>query len=115
MCGLDLEYCEVFDETKRKARKDHKCDCCGGSIVRGSTYLKHFSVFDGDITSEKICAACFEDREMFAKEHNHMKPTPGYTRELIREYLYERGSFKRMLLWARMLRRMDKRRLAATE
>lgn len=110
MCYIEFDLCEVWDEREiTKARKTHKCDCCRGIIDKGCKYWRHFSKFEGEITSEKICLACQHDREVFAKAHENMRPCPSATKEMVHECLHEREDFKQMLQWARMLRRMDNR------
>lgn len=85
MCSIDLEPCSVWDESEVKsARKVHTCDCCGGRIEPGSSYLRHFSVFDGDVTTEKCCASCRAARDEF-RDHHGTVGTPGYTMQLLME------------------------------
>ncbi len=49
MCEIDFDgTCSVWRENTRKARKEHRCSCCGGTIRVGKTYLDHFSVYEGD-------------------------------------------------------------------
>lgn len=92
MCDLDLESCTVFDETLiKKAKKDHKCDCCDGPIPKGTSYLKHFSVYDGSVTCEKQCPACTTMVQEFTKVHKQ-HTNPSYMPELLRECMvYEHG------------------------
>lgn len=110
MCYLDLEPCEVFDERERRARKEHKCDCCHGLILKGQKYHSHFSIFENEITSEKICEKCYADREKFAKEHDNMRTTPGYTYEAITECYHESDGWREKVKWKRILKRMDRRK-----
>lgn len=77
MCVIDLEPCEVWRETKCKARKVHRCSCCRRAILPGEEYLQHFSVFEGDPTSAKCCAECERDRLEFARAHDGSLCTPG--------------------------------------
>ena len=86
MCVIECEdYCDVFTETTVKARKRHKCDCCKGPIEPGQTYLKHFSVFDGQVTSEKMCCQCEVDRKSFCDAHGNILWPPGSVVEMVRE------------------------------
>lgn len=89
MCLIDLEPCSVWREEPRKARKDHKCDGCWAVIAVGQKYLSHFSVLDGDATSEAMCSACEAARKEFADVHG-TSPTPGFMVELLRECIGER-------------------------
>lgn len=82
MCDIDLEPCEAWSETSRRARKLHECDCCGGDIHPGETYVAHFSKFEGEVFFEKQCAACEATVIVFAKEHGQ-RSRPGYNHELI--------------------------------
>ena len=107
MCQIDVDnYSEVWHEQEVKARKQHVCDGCNGLIAKGSKYTKHFSIFDGQVTSEKCCAACDVDRAEFSKHHEYWMPSPGCLRELVEECLGERESLPMMLKWARVLRRI---------
>jgi hypothetical protein len=78
MCVIDFdEYCTVWQENTRKARKAHKCSCCRRQIEPGETYLTHFSIFDGNCNSEKCCSDCEKDREEFAAAHGGVLTNPG--------------------------------------
>ena len=39
-----------LDEVTVKARKEHQCFCCGGSILKGETYIRRTGVDDGIMT-----------------------------------------------------------------
>jgi hypothetical protein len=73
MCHIynDGDVCQVWRETEVRARKAHKCNACHRTIAAGETYLKHFSVYDGDCTDEKACKECKESREAFLAEPDH--------------------------------------------
>jgi len=113
MCDLDLESCTVFDETLvKKAKKDHECDCCGGPIPKGTSYLKHFSVFDGSVTSEKQCPACTKMVEEFTKVHKQ-HTNPSYMPELLREcmvYEHGEGNLEMANKWKAELQAIKKRK-----
>ena len=94
MCDLDLEPCEIWNEKKRKAQKSHECDCCGRMIRPGEIYLVHFSVYDGDTTSEKVCAECWQQwvqQQIRVINHYGLRPALkedrerlyGFTREFL--------------------------------
>lgn len=70
MCSIELEPCEVWEESEVRARKEHVCDACGVTILKGARYVRHFSVYDKEPTHEKCCAACEEIRERFRGEHD---------------------------------------------
>jgi hypothetical protein len=71
MCeiGDDDGYASVWSEKQRRARKQHRCTSCGGSIRPGDLYLNHFSIFEGDATSARLCAACDGSRDEFSHAH----------------------------------------------
>jgi predicted RNA-binding Zn-ribbon protein involved in translation (DUF1610 family) len=83
MCDIGLESAELWHETPRKARKNHKCSSCGGIIHPKATYTVHFSIYEGAATSEKICDPCREARAEFADAHDGVSPTPGYFPQLL--------------------------------
>jgi hypothetical protein len=45
----------------------------------------HFSIFEGERLSEKLCGDCEEDRAEFAKAHGSQLPTPGGFRMLLED------------------------------
>lgn len=85
MCAIDLEPCAVWREKLRTARRDYRCACCGGPIRAGERYLDHFSVFEGNATSERMCNACDRDADVFAAAHDGMRCTPNYLPTMLRE------------------------------
>lgn len=91
MCYIDLEPCEVWNEAARKARKEHKCACCERTIRKGETYLVHFSVFEGDATSEKMCDECDTDRVTFGDNHGGVRGSPGYFKVMLADCIAEDG------------------------
>lgn len=56
----------VYDETIRRARKDHACSACGLTIRSGDLYCQVFWVFDGAAGSVKRCGRC-------QKMHEHLR------------------------------------------
>lgn len=79
MCEIydDGDYCTIWNERERKARKPHRCSCCRSTIQPGTVYIVHFSLFDGDATSEKMCVECVADRQAFADAHGGILFNPG--------------------------------------
>lgn len=49
----------LIGESKRTAKKAHKCDCCGGQIGKGEVYTKQSFFFDGYV-HWKQCSSCEE-------------------------------------------------------
>jgi hypothetical protein len=69
MCALDLEPCDLWVESEHRARTAKRCSCCGGPINVGDRYVKHFSKYDGEVTSNKMCKPCEADRDAFGEAH----------------------------------------------
>lgn len=114
MCEIEIEGSEVFIEEPIKARKNHACGCCGGQILKGEIYTRHFSVHFGEINSQKMCAACKKERDEFVDEHDVI-PCPDNFLEMLDECVQSRESFSQMLHWSRMARRIENRRPARGE
>jgi hypothetical protein len=104
VCDISLEQCELWSETKRKARKEHQCSCCRRVIRPGEEYLVHFSVLQGDPNSAKCCAECVRDRLTFADAHGGTLCTPGYLPHMLRECISEEPETADQ--WGPMLERM---------
>lgn len=58
MCSCDLEQPSVFEETRRKARKEHRCNSCRGAIQAGEEYIATFGIWDGTPGRYKRCLDC---------------------------------------------------------
>jgi hypothetical protein len=89
VCFVDLDPCEVWREYHRTARKGHTCSCCRRAILKGETYLVHFSIFERRPTSEKCCGECEADRKAFADAHGGTLCTPSFLLEMLRECVGE--------------------------
>lgn len=100
MCTVELETCDLWSETTRRARKAHRCSCCRQAIQSGQTYLVHFSVFEGEITAEKMCGRCEAFRAEFAAAHgDELIPTPSYFPQMLADCIAdgERARWEPML------------------
>lgn len=108
MCEIDdLDPCEVWSETTRRAAKAHVCDCCGGSIRPGDPYIRHFDVFDHSTASEKLCCACSNSRKIFCEAHfGGRSCSPSNLIELLRDCFAENGDPR----WGKMLEAMNLRK-----
>jgi hypothetical protein len=110
VCYIDLEPCQVWTETQRKARKKHKCDCCGRVIKPGETYTRNFNKFDGVVSYSKGCAECIADRLTFAKAHSGQLFPPDSLKEMLEQCIYDDeddgdddGAYTDPLRWHKML------------
>lgn len=65
----DGEPIVVDDTTRRRARKDHKCQCCSETIPRTHIYFRQFVVWDGTTDTIKRCARCQTLYEALVKSH----------------------------------------------
>lgn len=90
MCVIEVDgYCTVWREQARNARKRHKCNCCGGTIEPGMTYIDHFSIYDGNSTAAKCCLACEDDRKEFAAAHGGYRSDPWYFPQTVADCIGE--------------------------
>lgn len=122
MCQIDLDDpCTVWNEQLvGRARKEHVCDQCGGVIIAGSSYFRHFSISDGEPTNEARCLPCETITCAFQREHRY-RFTPASMRVMLEECLQEESFYgydedERLelsdpgLRWKHALREMDTRR-----
>lgn len=63
------ESAEVYICKHPKARKDHKCCECGGTILKGETYNKHSGIWEDRPNSFKVCTDCDKLREKIGLEN----------------------------------------------
>jgi len=114
MCQIDNdEPATLWEEDVVIARKQHVCRCCRGLIRAGQPYTKHFSLFDGDVTSEKKCAACSLMAEEFLAAHG-VYFAPSQMPEALQTCIWEEeheGEEGRVMAakWKRHLRNMERR------
>lgn len=52
------ETYSVYDESLRRARKEHRCSACREKISAGHSYTRVAIVFDGEAETVKRCARC---------------------------------------------------------
>lgn len=50
--------CDIWTRKRQRARKAHKCDCCGEPIERGHIYATHFTLYEGTTEYVKRCLRC---------------------------------------------------------
>jgi hypothetical protein len=110
MCFVDLDPCEVWRETERKARKSHRCSCCSSVIAAGDVYLVHFNVFEGAATNEKMCFPCRDDRKEFADGHEGTLCSPGWLMTMVSDCS---SDYPEDAQWRAMLERIRGRMNAA--
>ena len=97
MCDINLDVCQVWRETKHRARKPHRCACCRVSIQVGQEYISHFSVFDNEATSEALCLPCQADRADFTAAHSELTPAPSAFYQMLLDCIDENAEDNRWL------------------
>jgi hypothetical protein len=60
------ETCTVWNETDRRARKEHVCDECREPITRGELHKYITSLFDGHWDTYRMCLLCDEIGDHFS-------------------------------------------------
>lgn len=58
----------LIHETTQKAAKRYVCIWCGESILPGNTYVREFSVYDGDTQKHKWHPECRGASEEYFRE-----------------------------------------------
>lgn len=93
MCSLDLDPCDLWSETRiGRARKEHRCDCCGGPICVGSPYTRIFMVAEGYASTETECDGCSLIAVLFKAAHR-MRPNPSSLYDMLSECFDEDSFF----------------------
>ena len=117
MCDFDVdEYCELWRETTHRARKVHQCSCCEGAINKGSSYKKIFTIFDGHVSSEKVCILCEEAAEDFQSKHG-ARLVPSEMHSVIEECVIEsvrENDVQNTKYWGQYLKFMNRRKKEQT-
>ena len=70
------EIPECYGYENRKARKQHTCCECLGTIQPGERYHYHHGVWDGEAMSYKVCADCEALRADLDRDTPHDECTP---------------------------------------
>ncbi len=110
MCDIDIdETCDVWVEKTVKARKEHQCHSCHLTIEPGKEYLRLFAVFEGQVSTEKICASCRRDFEAFKAEHNQYY-YPSQVDLMLQNCIDDAETFLESAKWRRRLKQLERRR-----
>ncbi len=91
MCDFGGEAATLWVRKYPKARKDHRCEACGGVIKPGRRYLVLFSIFEGSAASAKCCLPCDRISQKFGKEHE-LTPYPTALVDSLQECIDEEPS-----------------------
>ena len=87
MC--DCEMPTVFNESKRKAKKQHTCCECDRFISKGESYFMLQGLWDGQWRNYKQCVDCHEIGNKYQDETRECYPISGLIQELINSDLIE--------------------------
>jgi hypothetical protein len=64
MCRIDAcERVQIFQESRRKARKVHHCTECGRAIAIGESYRYEAGICEGYLDTHKTCDHCMVARQ----------------------------------------------------
>ncbi|MDD3238258.1 MAG: hypothetical protein PHV37_09205 [Candidatus Gastranaerophilales bacterium] len=58
----------VSENLIKKARKEHRCDCCNSSVQVGESYVHIAGVWQGNFFTENMCPQCREILEIYLSE-----------------------------------------------
>ena len=75
--GDNGEYCDVWNVTWRRARKEHKCCECGEIINIGERYEYTFTVYEGAAASHKTCEFCAKEWKRILEKHPDLMQMEG--------------------------------------
>jgi hypothetical protein len=82
-CWCDLDPVDVYQLKRPRARKEHRCDECHGTIRPGTHYAIVNSMCDGEWVHAKRCTPC----QAIADDYLCGIVNPGMVHELAWEYL----------------------------
>jgi hypothetical protein len=111
MCVIEFDPVEVWEEHRRKARKHHRCACCGAPVRPGDYYRTIFAVGEDGMLFEKSCEACGAARDAFAEAHDGSSPNPTSFIQVLNECIAE-GDRESEAQWQPMLQGIAARRKA---
>lgn len=82
---------------RRSTEHARRIACCRVSIQVGQEYVNHFSVFDGETTSEALCLPCQADRADFTAAHSELTPAPSAFYQMLLDCIDENVEDSRWL------------------
>lgn len=68
-----------------KARKEHKCDLCEGTIQKGETYCRFSGKYDGDMFDDKYHLVCREIINTYCEKTNNNEYHNDYIYDWLRD------------------------------
>lgn len=77
---------DFWRESKPKARKEHKCDLCGGAIKIGEKYIRSSGMYDGYFYDNKHHVECNGFINKYCRAHEDVE----YTADAIEDWIYDR-------------------------
>ena len=79
---------DLYHEDEVRARKEHTCCECGGTILPGQIYQRASGLWEGEFSHYKTCERCADLRESLAEV---ACPAFGGLRDAYHDYLREMG------------------------
>ena len=67
MAAMCDEHADIWNDTWRLARKDHKCCECSHAIAKGVKYVEVRSLYDGHWETLKCCSICWAHWQYFSR------------------------------------------------
>ncbi len=84
---MDDEPPRVWSELTPKARREHTCCECKGTIAKGETYHLFKGCWDGDWATFKTCADCEQIRDEVNSVMDRYDPPVAFTQ--LYEHVFE--------------------------
>lgn len=116
MCEIDFSDGDPvagYRPTWRKARKDHRCDCCGAAIAKGERYRYASWIYDHEPDWERACTSCADDMQSFGEAHGSFFFADSFEHYL--DGCISEEDEEDRATWLPMLERLRARRAAAQE
>ncbi len=73
-------------DSRPTARKEHKCDLCGGMIKIGEKYIRCNGMYDGEFFDSKHHVDCMGIIEKYCRAHEDNE----YTADAIEDWIWDR-------------------------
>lgn len=96
---MTCEMPQAFRQITRKAKKEHKCCECSGTIAKGMTYIYCSGIWNGSPDSYKTCERCYRVRILAIKKYPPYLQEEGPAFGELRDYIREMGGVGRRRRW----------------
>ena len=82
---------ETYRLSRPRAKREHKCCECGGTIRAGETYRSFWGVWDGEAKTYKTCADCEDLHAWCEDDGGELCTTFGNLHTDVLDYMHECG------------------------